>query len=231
MMKKPCLSFFVCLCVVVPSSMSHAEPKTLFNGQDLKGWTTYVAEDEIAPQEAWSVVDGVIRASGKGKGYLLTDRAYADYVLRLEWRWPEGDSEGRANSGVMVHIVGPDQLWPKSFEAQLKSGSAGDFASFEDARSDDEIVSRNPRGVSTGRLPRQGPSPEKPAGEWNHYEITALGDELILKINGQEVNRMRGVKPSAGHIGLQSEGYPIEFRSVTLETLPPAKDLHAPMPQ
>ena len=35
---------------------------------------------------------------------------------------------------------------------------------------------------------------------------------------------------SAGMIGLQSEGTAIDFRNLTLKLLPPAKDLHAPMP-
>lgn len=208
---------------------SAAEPIKLFNGADLSGWTVY---SEGAPgEEAWTVVDGVLRCTAKGRGYLATDRAHADYVLRLEWRWPDGDSDGRANSGVLLHVVGPDQIWPKAIEAQLKTGAAGDFASFEDARSDNEIVSRNPRGVSTGRLSRSVQGAENPVGQWNQYEITARGGELVLKVNGQEVNRMTGVTPSGGHIALQSEGYAIEFRGVTLEPLPPAKDLHAPMPE
>jgi hypothetical protein len=42
---------------------------------------------------------------------------------------------------------------------------------------------------------------------------------------------MTGVIPSGGMIGLQSEGSAIEFRNITLTPLPPAKDLHAPMPE
>jgi len=42
---------------------------------------------------------------------------------------------------------------------------------------------------------------------------------------------MTGVTPSGGMIGLQAEGTPIDFRNFTLTPLPPAKDLHAPMPK
>lgn len=225
---QPSLLLFVCALCSATSAL--AEQIALFNGRDLSGWTVYVDGDGVASEEAWSVDNGVIRASGVGKGYLHTDRAHADYVLTLDWRWPEGDAGGRANSGVLLHIVGPDTLWPKSIEAQLKTGRAGDFASFSDARSDNEIVSRNPGGASTGRLPRPGESAEKPVGEWNTYRITARGGELVLEVNGREVNRLTGVTPSGGHIGLQSEGHAIEFRNISLEPLPPAKDLHAPMP-
>ena len=91
-------------------------------------------------------------------------------------------------------------------------------------------MSRNPSGVSTGRLERLGPSREKPLGEWNSYDITVAGDTITLAVNGEEVNRMTGVTPAAGFIALQTEGTPIDFRNVTLTPLPPAKDLNAPMP-
>ncbi|TWT89900.1 hypothetical protein Mal64_02820 [Pseudobythopirellula maris] len=214
----------------VPISQA-SEPEAIFSGQDLSGWVEYYDGEEAARGKAWEVSDGVLRCTGQGRGYVRTNLAYADYVLRLEWRWPEGDGGGRANSGVLLHVVGPDQIWPKSIEAQLKTGRAGDFASFEDARSREETVRRNPNGVSTGRLPRPGASTENPVGEWNSYEITARGDGLVLRVNGAEVNRMSGVVPSGGQIALQSEGHAIEFRNVTIESLPPAKNLRASAPQ
>lgn len=199
----------------------------LFNGRDLEGWHVYVDDPAVDPADMWRVEDGLLQATGVGKGYVRTDMAHADYKLRLEWRWPDGPG----NSGVMVNIVNRDELWPKSFEAQLKSGDAGSFASFVDARSNEEIVSRNPKGVSTGRLPRPGPSLENPLGEWNTYEIVVAGDTITLSVNGDQVNRMTGVRPSAGMIGLQAEGAAIDFRQITLTPLPPAKDMHAPMPK
>ena len=200
---------------------------SLFSGTDLQGWECFAPDATTKAEELWTVQNGTLRCTAAGKGYLRTRRAYADYKLTLEWRWPHEPG----NSGVMVHLVGDDMLWPKSFEAQLKAGAAGDFGSFVDARSNEEIVSRNPKGVSTGRLSRPGPAAENPVGQWNSYEILAQGDTITLRVNGHEVNRMTGVVPSGGMIGLQAEGTVIEFRNITLTPLPPAKDLHAPMPQ
>jgi hypothetical protein len=122
-------------------------------------------------------------------------------------------------------------IWPKAFEAQLAAGRAGDFYSYVDARSNEERVSRNPTGFSTGRFPRPKPEKlEKPEGEWNVYELTCVGEKATISVNGVEVNRMTGVTPSGGMIALQAEGTAIDFRNVELELLPPAKDLHAPMP-
>jgi len=206
---------------------SSASAIELFNAQNLDGLAVYVDDASIEPTEVWKVEDGMLRCTGIGKGYVRTDKAYADYKLRVEWRWPRGPG----NSGVLLNLVGDDVVWPKSFEAQLKTDRAGDFALFADARSNEEIVSRNPQGVSTGRLVRPGASAENPLGEWNTYEAVVAGDTITLWVNGVEVNRMTGVQPSAGMIGLQSEGTPIDFRNITLTPLPPAKDLNAPMPK
>jgi len=152
---------------------------------------------------------------------------YADYTLHVEWRWPSG----AGNSGILLHIVNPDEIWPKGFEAQLATGRAGDLTSYWDARSKEEIVSRNPRGFTTGRLTRSSSGAEKPLGEWNSFDIVCAGDTITLTVNGVQVNRMTGLIPSGGMIGLQSEGTAIDFRNFTLKLLPPAKDLHAPMPR
>jgi hypothetical protein len=199
----------------------------LFNGKDFDGLSIYFEDESVEAAEIWRVAEGVLQATGVGKGYLRTETPYADYRLHLEWRWPQGPG----NSGVMLHVVNGDVLWPKGFECQLASGRAGDFASFVDARSKEEIVSRNPTGYSTGRLLQKGPSAERPLGEWNTLEVVAQGDTLVVWVNGQEVNRMTGVVPAAGMIALQAEGTPIDFRHVKLTPLPRAKDLHAPMPK
>lgn len=200
----------------------------LFNGRDLEGWHVFVETPTSPPSAAWTVDSGILRCAGVGRGYVRTTTAYGDYRLRLEWRWP-----GRpGNSGVMINVVGPDRIWPKSVEAQLANNRAGDFATFSDARSKEELVGRNPSGVSTGRLTRPiAASLEKPPGEWNVYEIVVAGDTITLSVNGTLANRMTGVLPSAGLIAFQAEGTPIDFREIELTPLPPAKDLNAPMPR
>lgn len=212
-----------------PGALVHnTTPILLFNGRDFAGLHIFSETASAAPADGWKVEHGVLRCLGSGKGYIRTVAAYADYHLRLEWRWPANPG----NSGVLINVVGPDLIWPKCIEAQLASGRAGDFATFSDARSKEEIVSRNPGGVSTGRLNRTAPAAvEKTPGEWNVYEIVVSGDTLTVTVNGVQVNRMTGVQPSAGMIAFQSEGTPIDFRNIELKPLPAAKDLNAPMPR
>lgn len=204
-------------------------PVRLFNGRDLEGLHVFsesATKDAAAP---WKVEGGMLRCVATGRGFVRTTTAYSDYQLHVEWRWPATPG----NSGVMVHLTGPDVIWPKGVECQLASGRAGDLAFFSDARAKEEVVSRNPTGVSTGRLARNAAAGavEKPAGEWNSYDIVVSGDTLTLSVNGVLVNRVTGVTPSGGLIGFQAEGAPIDFRNLTLTPLPAAKDLNAPMPK
>jgi 3-keto-disaccharide hydrolase len=226
-----CAGIFVHWIAIAAMAQTPADPPTdtieLFNGKNLDGLKIYVDGESVAAADAWKVEEGILRATGAGKGFIRTELPYADYALHVEWHWPKEPG----NSGVLVNMVNGDKLWPKGFECQLASGRAGEFASFDDARSKEEIVSRNPNGVSTGRLLLHGPSAEKPVDEWNAYDIVVAGDTITLSVNGVEVNRMTGVVPSAGLIGLQAEGTPVDFRNFTLTPLPPAKNLHAPMPK
>ena len=68
-----------------------ADEIKLFNGKNLDGWKTYLDPNakDVKPEDVWSVKDGVIHCKGKPFGYLLTEKEYGDYVLTVEWRWPE----------------------------------------------------------------------------------------------------------------------------------------------
>ena len=56
----------------------------------------------------------------------------------------------------------------------------------------------------------------KPAGEWNHYRITAIGGVVKLWVNGTEVNGGRACLPARGYLALESEGSQVEFRDLKL---------------
>jgi hypothetical protein len=78
----------------------------------------------------------------------------------------------------------------------------------------------NEKPAKGPKVPMKAASAEKPVGEWNTYRVICAGDTLTILVNGQEMNKATGVSPSSGFIGIQSEGGPIEVKSVTLEPLP-----------
>ena len=58
---------------------------------------------------------------------------------------------------------------------------------------------------------------ENPIGEWNKAEVICKGDTAVFFFNGKKVAAFSNLKPSAGRIQLQSEGFGIEYRNIILE--------------
>jgi hypothetical protein len=190
------------------------EPISLFNGRDLSGWTYHLNKPNVPMDDVWSVRDGLLVCKGEPAGYLLTKKNdFHNYVLTLEWRWPEKGG----NNGVLVHVTEPGALgvWPKSLEVQLGSGNAGDFWVIG-TTIDVENVEKRREGRRHFNLTDDS---EKPLGEWNQMEITCRGDEVIVKVNGDLVNHATKVSQTRGAIALQSEGTLIEFRNIELRQL------------
>jgi hypothetical protein len=188
----------------------------LFNGKDLSGWQVFVNPKEKAtPEPVWSVKDGVIVCKGKPLGYLITEKEYGNYVLKVQWRWaPEGDNKDR-NSGVFVHVSGPDKIWPKGVEAQLYRDHAGDFWLVDGFKLVVDEKQQDPNSKNHYlRMKKSGV--EKSIGEWNQYEITCKDGTIKLVVNGVPQNEGRHAESSKGKILLQSEGAEIHFRNIEL---------------
>ncbi|MCA9435931.1 MAG: DUF1080 domain-containing protein [Candidatus Omnitrophica bacterium] len=159
--------------------------------------------------EAFSVDEEILKCSGQPIGYLRTKEDYENYRLTLEWRWP-GEP---GNNGVLLHIVGEDKVWPKSFEAQLQHGQAGDIWVIDGADFKEHTNKADRRVV------KKVSSSEKPLGEWNRMEILCEKDAISIWVNGILQNEATETSQSKGKIGLQSEGAPIEYRNIELTPL------------
>jgi hypothetical protein len=196
------------------TAIAAEEPVELFNGRDLQGWTFHLSDDNVRMEDVWSAKDGVLVCKGRPPGYLITKKNdFENYVLTLQWRWT-GEP---GNNGVLVHVTEPGALgvWPKSLEVQLGHGNAGDFWVIGTT-----IEVENPEGRIEGRRHLNlTDNSEKRPGEWNEMEITCRGDEVIVKVNGDLVNRATSVSQTRGAIALQSEGAPIEYREIKLRKL------------
>jgi hypothetical protein len=187
----------------------------LWNGKDLSGWKPFASDGDIPLNQIWSVRGEAIHCTGQRNGYLRTEGKYANYHLHVEWRWP-GEP---ANSGVLLHAAGPDKVWPRCIECQLKAGSAGD------------IVLMNGAGITAdGRdwqdaskqfvaIRKKEASSEKPPGQWNTYDIHCQKDTIRCFVNGVLQNEGTRATQSIGWICLQSEGGAIEFRNIYIEPL------------
>lgn len=182
---------------------------------DLEGWDVHEGKPE-----AWAQSDDVISCISYGGGWLRTHKQYSDFVFRMEYRIQEG-----GNTGVGVRC--PDEGNPTftGIEVQLLDDTAEKYASL---RPDQYTGSVYYRVEPTAK-----PKLNKP-GEWNECEISCIGEELIVKINGDVVNQVKfhspdseenftssalKNRPPTGFIALQSHTTRVDFRKIRIKNL------------
>jgi len=213
-----------------PEAIRPEAVTALFNGKDLAGWSADVPEADGNPDVPPSFVvrDGILVSRGKPPGHLITDAAYRDYRLEVEYRFPGA----AGNCGVLVHASTPRALYemfPQSIEVQMQSGDAGDFWCIQEDITVPDMESRRPReagqewGGSEGdarRILNLTDDSERPLGEWNEMVIEARGRTITVWVNGELVNQGSGATADQGRIALQAEGTEVEFRRVEVGPLP-----------
>ena len=207
----------ILFCMIGCTTQGGYPRSSLLIGDTLEAWECYLADPNAQMQDVWSVEDGVLICTGKSLGYLYTKKDYGDFVLKLQWRWPPGKQPG--NGGVLIRMTGEHRIWPRSLEAQLNAGNAGDFwglAGYPLVGPTDRIRSSDHKEFGKLTNLKKVKALEKPPGEWNTYEIISAGDTVTLVINGEEVNRAPGCDLNPGRICLTSEGSEIHVRNMII---------------
>src|SRR5437899_1765423 len=67
--------------------------ENLFDGKTLEGWVV----NKGGNMDRWGAEDGLLFTKGGGGGWLMTEKEYGDFELRLEYRMPK-----MGNSGVAL---------------------------------------------------------------------------------------------------------------------------------
>ncbi len=214
---------FAALCLLpMAAAEEHAsdkpitpdKPIDLFNSEDLSGWVYDLEGDDTKPGDVFTVVDGVLKNTGKPRGVIRTEHDYTDYEIEVQWRWP---GKG-GNSGLLIHCSTPRNrsIWPKSLEVQLANNNAGDFWVIGET-----IMVKDPEKRTKGRrTPNTTDGSEHKLGQWNTMIVQARGDTVKVFVNGDLVNEAWDCSADSGAICLQAEGTPIEYRKVQIRPLP-----------
>ena len=190
--------------------------QSLFNGKNLKGWTIYVDDSTVNPEKFFYANNGMIETVGVPVGYLRTKKQYSNYRLHVEWCYPENPT----NSGILLHVNGPDKIWVSHYQSQLKHENAGDFIVHgvgEKATICDSVYFSTEAVKPV--IPKLHTSNEKPAGQWNSFDITCKRNTVEIKVNGLLQNVATNCSLTKGSIGLQAEGSKIQFRNLWIEKL------------
>jgi hypothetical protein len=187
-----------------PEPISLLEPKSLQTDE----WVFVSEEKTPALSETWTIAnedaDPILVCKGMPYGYLRTRRAYDDFEMELEWRFPH-DVNG--NSGILLYTAADPKVWPKAIQIQLHQPVAGSVFPSGDARCDNEL--------------RNIPDLARPVNQWNVCRISSIAGTISVEINGKQVGEVTGCRPSSGAIGLQSEGSEVHFRRIRIRETPP----------
>lgn len=196
---------------IAASDDAQSKSRQLFDGRTLDGWKVFVPEGADG-SSTFTVKDGVLVCTGQPAGYIATTEQFESFELELEWRFDP--QKGAGNSGVLLRVDEKDQVWPRSIEAQLHSGNAGDIWNIGEVP-----MTVDPARTDGRRTRKMEASSEKPLGEWNKYRITLDAGKLELRVNGVLQNSAVACEVRKGRIALQSEGAHIEFRNIKLRPL------------
>lgn len=185
--------------------------KDILPASDLSGWYRVpVPPNGKLGREQWHVdsARNVLVCDGDGgHDMLLTSQEYGDAIFHFEFKYEKIEGGKGYNSGAYVRNSKDGALWH-----QAQFGDAKDGFLFGETMIDGAKKFFNTqKNVKENRV--------KPAGEWNTLEVTAKGKTLALWVNGAETCRYENCGVSQGRIGLEGEGYKIEFRNLKVKAL------------
>ncbi|MCF7848058.1 MAG: DUF1080 domain-containing protein [Kiritimatiellales bacterium] len=207
---------------------------SLFNGKNLDGWIPKVVGAKAGenPGNIFRVQDGLLTVSYdafdkfEGRfGHLHTAKAYKNYRFRCEYRFigeqsPGGPGWAFANNGIMLHCPHPskmeiDQSFPNSAEFQLLGVKRTTGSLFTPG------CKVTYEGKDMGKAIKSK-LPALPLGEWVVAEAVVKDGKIQHWINGQLVMEYTnpryddGTPMVEGHISLQAESHPTQFRYIEI---------------
>jgi hypothetical protein len=180
-------------------------------------------------------------------GHLITKESYSHYKIRAEYRFagkqiPGGADWAYRNNGIMIHCQPPetipiDQDFPVSVEVQLLGGNG------TDERPNMNVCTPGTMVMIDGTYHKEhcynSTAKTYHGDQWVTVEVEVRGDSIIKHMIDSEVvlqyekplldpddpqyakllSPETGDRLTKGHIALQAESHPTEFRKVEILVL------------
>ncbi len=110
--------------ILLAAPPAPAEPgfTTLFNGKDLTGWRLVEPEGR-----GYIVENGLLECPADGGGNLFTEREYANFVFRFEFKLEEGSNNGMAFARPMK-VTPPIREWRSRSSTTTRQSTAENCA-------------------------------------------------------------------------------------------------------
>ena len=191
----------------------------LFNGKDLTGWVYgRRGEKENKTGKGYQIENGVLFSTEEDGGNLYTEKEYADFVLRFDFRLTEN-----ANNGIGIRTPLSGDAAYAGIEIQVLDDSGTKYQALRPAQYHGSVYDVFP--AKRGH--------QKPVGEWNSEEITARGRRITVVLNGTTIvdadldevkdeavlKKHPGLANTKGHVGLLGHGTRVEFRNIRIREL------------
>jgi hypothetical protein len=225
------------VCQFAVAQSENELPKAYVDGSG-PGWVE-LGEDDFenvnCDPETWSWKDGIAHCTGTPTGVVRTKRQFKNFELVVQWRHlkPAGNSgvfvwgipasmkdlpPGKLPHGIEVQVL--DHAFAENYEK--RTGKKGDWFSTNGDVFAVGSAKMQPFPPLSPNGSRSFPSKNLSKGspEWNHYYVRAINGEVRLWVNGEEVSGGSGCVPAMGHLCLESEGSPVEFRHLRIRELP-----------
>ncbi len=161
------------------------------------------------------VKDGVVSGGGR-----YHKKQFSDFVLRFEFRLQPG-----ANSGIGIRAARAGNAAYDGMEIQVLENTAEKYAKLKPYQYHGSIY-----GVVAAKR-----GALKPIGEWNTEEITAKGNHIVVKVNGQVIvdadiaeaskdgtidgKKHGGLLNQQGYLGILGHGGGVGFRNLRIKEL------------
>ena len=202
---------------------------SLFNGKDFTGWVygrrANGAENKTG--KGYQIENGVLYSTKEDGGNLYTEKEYANFVFRFEFRLTPN-----ANNGIGIRAPLEGDAAYVGMEIQVLDDGGSMYTKLEPGQYHGSIYKVVPakRGF------------QKPVGEWNTEEIVANGRRITITLNGTVIvdanlddvkdeavlkehrdltkpEGARGIANTKGHIGFLGHGAHVEFRNIRIKEL------------
>lgn len=217
-MKKQILFF---MTIFMIASSMNAEWTDLFDGKKVNGLRGY---KQAGLPDSWVIVDGALKTIPGHGVDLISEDAYTNFELELEWKVPVG-----GNSGIFYFATEDgDYIWQSAPEMQV----------LDDATHTDGKATLTSAG-SLYDLIAASASVVKPVGEFNKVRIKVQDNHVEHWLNGTKVvdyiyqsEHMKGLiakskfksmplfaKASEGQIGFQGDHGEIWYRNIRIRKL------------
>jgi hypothetical protein len=201
---------------VFAQSVSAAESGfvELFDGKTLNGWKLVGGSGR-----GYIVEDGKIICPKDGGGNLFTEKEYANFILRFDFKLDEG-----SNNGIGIRAPYEGDAAYMGMEIQVLDDNSdrykGKIRPEQHHGSVYDVIAAKKEAL-------------KPVGQWNSEEIRAEGRHILVTLNGQvitdadlnsvtnahTIEKHPGMFRPSGHIGFLGHNEYVEFKNLRLKDL------------